>query len=63
MQWNEAYQTAFMKIKDLFCLAPVLTFADFSKPFTLHMDASGIELGAMLYQELEAKEWVIGVLS
>ena len=52
----EACQTTLMKIKDLCCLAPVLAFANFSKPFTLHMDVRGIGLGAVLYQELEAKE-------
>ena len=60
VQWKEACQTAFEKIKDLCYLAPVLAFANFNKPFTLHMDASGIGLGAVLYQELEAKDWVIG---
>ena len=44
VQWNEACQTAFAKIKDICCLAPVLVFADFSKPFTLHTDGSGIGL-------------------
>ena len=63
MQWNEACQITFMKIKDLCCSATILAFADFSKPFTLHIEASGIGLGAMLYQELEAKEWVISLRS
>ena len=63
IQRNEACQTAFMNMKDLCCSSPVLVFADFSKPFTMHMDASGIGLGAVLYQEFEVKEQVIGFVS
>ena len=39
----------FMKIKDFCC--SVLVFVDFNKQFTLHTDAGGIELRAVLYQE------------
>ena len=32
---------------------PILTYADFSKPFKLHTDACGTDLGAALYQTQE----------
>ena len=40
-----------------------MAFAKSSKTFTQHADASGIGLGAVLYQELHAKEWVISFAS
>ena len=43
--------------------ALILAFADFTKPFKLHMDASTIGLGAVLYQEQDEKDWVIGYVS
>ena len=56
-------QKVFQDIKDLCCCAPVLVFADFSKPFILHTDASGVGLGAVLYKEQEGKELVINYAS
>ena len=35
--------------------APVLAFADISKPFVLHIDASRDELEGVLYQEQDGK--------
>ena len=55
MQWNEVCQTTFVKIKELFCSAQVLTFANFSMPFTLHTDASGIGPGSSILTRLGGK--------
>ena len=54
MEWG--LPNHFWKDKRPLLFGPVLAFADFSKPFTLHTDASGIGLGAVLYQELQATE-------
>lgn len=42
---------AFKKIKHYLTNTPVLAFADPSKPYVLHVDASLSGLGAVLYQE------------
>lgn len=55
-KWEQPQQQAFDKLKDLLCSAPVLTFADFSKPFILHTDASDEGLGAILYQDHDSQE-------
>ena len=48
--WTKASQQAFEKLKTALTTAPVLTYADFSKPFVLEVDASHQGLGAVLYQ-------------
>ena len=50
-QWGSAQQTAFNILKEKLSSPPVLAYADFSKPFVLHTDASIEGLGAVLYQE------------
>ena len=42
---------------------PILPYADFSKPFILHADASTEGLGAVLYQEQDGLECVIAYAS
>ena len=43
-------QEAFELMKEKLTSMPVLAYADFNIPFELHTDASGLGLGAVLYQ-------------
>ena len=46
-------QQAFDDLKTLCTTAPILVYANFTKPFKLHTDACGTGLGAVLYQTSE----------
>lgn len=50
-QWDSACEEAFQTLKEKLTSAPVLAYADFSKPFILEIDASHQGLGAVLAQE------------
>lgn len=50
-RWTPDCDEAFKKIKDCLTNAPVLAFADPTKPYILHVDASFDGLGAVLNQE------------
>ena len=50
VEWDEKCEEAFLKLKELCCNPPVLAYVDYAKPFKLHTDASGLGLGAILYQ-------------
>ncbi|KAK7945434.1 hypothetical protein WMY93_001162 [Mugilogobius chulae] len=50
-RWDESCRKAFRKIIDCLTNAPVLAFADPTKPYVLHVDASMNGLGAVLNQE------------
>ena len=49
--WSPRCQHAFESIKTLLCSAPVLAAPDFSRPFSLEVDASAVGAGAVLLQE------------
>jgi hypothetical protein len=51
--WGEDQDVAFNKLKVAISQPPVLRMADFSKPFILQTDASGLALGAVLSQEFD----------
>ena len=53
IQWNSKCQQAFDDLKRFCTTAPILAYADFTKPFKLHTDACGTGLGAILYQTWE----------
>ena len=53
IKWDSKCQQAFDDLKTLCTTAPILTYADFAKPFKLHTDACGTGLGAVLYQPQE----------
>ena len=62
-EWGEAQQSAFNTLKEKLSSPPVLAYADFSKPFVLHTDASTEGLGAVLYQVQDGQEKVIAYAS
>ena len=53
IKWDSRCQQAFDDLKTLCTMAPILAYADFAKPFKLHIDACGTGLGAVLYQTQE----------
>ena len=53
IKWDSRCQQAFDDLKTLCTTAPILAYADFTKPFKLHTDACGTGLGAVLYQTRE----------
>ena len=50
MEWNEDCEIAFLLLKRLCTEAPVLAYANHTRPFKVHTDASEGGLGAILYQ-------------
>ena len=51
VEWNEECQEAFNRLKQLCSQTPILAYANYKKPFKLHMDASENGLGAVPYQK------------
>lgn len=62
-EWTEEQQSAFDTLVSKLTTAPTLAYADFSRPFELHCDASSKALGAVLYQKQEGKLRVIAYAS
>nr|KAG5696950.1 hypothetical protein BaRGS_015914 [Batillaria attramentaria] len=61
--WNSTHQTAFDGLKAALTTAPVLAYADFSKPFLVETDASHDGLSAVLSQVQDGKTRVIAYAS
>ena len=51
VDWTGECQVAFEHLKHLCSQTPILAYADYTKPFQLHTDASENGLGAVLYQK------------
>ena len=49
-KWTSAQEDSFQTLKQKLCEEPVLQYPDFSKPFILTTDASGIAIGGILSQ-------------
>ena len=63
LEWGPEQQKAFDMLKQACCSTPVLGFADYAKPFTLHTDASIEGIGAVLHQEDNGVKRVIAYAS
>ena len=61
--WTPECQLAFERLITELTTAPALAYADFSKPFILHTDASITGLGAALYQLQDGRERVVAYAS
>ena len=61
--WGQNQQISFDTIISKLTNPPVLAYADYTKPFTLHIDASSSGLGAVLYQNQDGKERVVAYAS
>ena len=48
IKWDSWCQQAFDDLRTLCTMAPILVYANFTKPFKLHTDACGTGLGAVL---------------
>ena len=51
VDWTSECQNAFEHLKCLCSQTPILAYADYTKPFQLHTDASESGLGVVLYQK------------
>jgi hypothetical protein len=62
--WSQDCQKAFDTIKEKLNQAPILRRPDYSRPFELHTDWSGVGLGAVLVQrDDQGQEYVIAYAS
>ena len=61
--WGDEQQGAFDTLVDACCNAPVLAFADYTKPFIVNTDPSSHGLGAVLYQVQDGKQRPIAYAS
>ena len=61
--WGDEQQASFDKIIDKLISPPILAYADYTKPFTVHTDASSSGLGAVLYQQQDGQDRVVAYAS
>ena len=59
VDWPNCHQQAFNQLKKLCSEAPILAYADYTKPFRVYTDASEIGLGAVISQKQGDKEHII----
>ncbi|KAL0128551.1 hypothetical protein PUN28_003706 [Cardiocondyla obscurior] len=62
-KWGEKEQECFEILKEALCKEPILQYPDFTKPFLLTTDASGIAIGGILSQGTIGKDQPISYAS
>ena len=64
VDWDDRCEASFEALKKICSEAPVLAYANYTKPFILHTDASTTGLGTVLYQkQCDSKKRVIAYAS
>ena len=58
--WDRKHEEAFRKLKEIWTSTPILVYANFSKPFKFHTDVCTLGLEAILCQNQERVDCVIG---
>lgn len=59
VHWTQQHSAVVGKIIEMLTNPPILAFPEFTLPFVLHVDASNVGLGAVLYQHQQGKLRVI----
>lgn len=62
-KWTPEAEESFQMLKQALVSAPILACPDFTKPFSLHCDASAYGIAGMLAQEIDGKEHPIAFAS
>ena len=63
VEWTQEHRDAFEQLRTALISHPVLTSPEEAKPFTLHTDASGIGIGAVLSQDINGTDKPIAFYS
>lgn len=63
VKWTQESENAFKDLKNCLCQEPVLQCPDFTLPFTVQTDASGVGLGAVLLQGEEGNQLPVQYIS
>lgn len=61
--WTPEADKAFHELKSALISSPILSNPDFSKPFFIQCDASGVAVGGLIYQIINGDERVIAYTS
>lgn len=61
--WTPEAQVAFESLKTSLTTTPVLRHPDFTKPFYIHLNASMIGVGSVLFQIINGVEYPITIMS
>ena len=61
--WDGECEDASRKLKKICTSTPILAYVDFSKPFKLHSNACTLGLRAILHQNQDGVDHIIGYTS